>query len=354
MICKSCGNEISSEFDFCPICGKKCELEEISVVKAETVAPAKTFFCSNCGRAAVEGEAFCKYCGYQFSVDGTKNLCPNCHEPVEPGTAFCAACGFKLSDVNRGKKVEKEKIEILGRLFLEYVKAYFLNPIESTKKAKEEKNRGLLGVLFSVYGIISGLSLFACLMGARNIVMGFLQGIFGSYIGDFSIGVSLIVCFFCGIILAAVSICLYSLLYFVIAKLLKEPCAFLDGVCSCIANCVLPCCFLLVSVVLFFLSIWVGFVTVILSQIAWSVMGIVALFTVVPKTDTGKFWVMYVLGFFIALMINLFISWQIDLIAIKQMSISSGDEKVTISRILSEQGIGGLDDLVEELMYEIF
>ncbi len=57
-------------------------------------APSGSHFCSNCGQALAETDAFCSGCGTK--VQKQNNNCPVCGAATATGAAFCSSCGTKL------------------------------------------------------------------------------------------------------------------------------------------------------------------------------------------------------------------------------------------------------------------
>ncbi len=56
---------------------------------APSVAPNGERRCAKCGRAVVEGDAFCRGCGTPYPA----STCPKCGAPRTPADGFCGRCG---------------------------------------------------------------------------------------------------------------------------------------------------------------------------------------------------------------------------------------------------------------------
>lgn len=74
-------------------------------IKCQTMMPAGTKFCPNCGASQVAscpscnaevtpGAKFCPNCGGKLGGDPAK--CPECGKDVKPGAKFCPECGHKM------------------------------------------------------------------------------------------------------------------------------------------------------------------------------------------------------------------------------------------------------------------
>lgn len=81
----------------------------VACASCQTVNPASSKFCSNCGQAIIlpgqkacsgcktmnpEAAKFCSNCGNQFASAGGN--CPKCKTEYTTGTKFCSNCGEKL------------------------------------------------------------------------------------------------------------------------------------------------------------------------------------------------------------------------------------------------------------------
>ncbi len=80
--CPDCGNFISRESKFCPLCGHQ------QVVFSQ---------CSNCGKNLPPHAKFCPRCGHPADEKPVARKCPNCSAENMPGSVFCNQCGEKLS-----------------------------------------------------------------------------------------------------------------------------------------------------------------------------------------------------------------------------------------------------------------
>jgi len=79
--CPDCGNSISRESKFCPLCGHQ------QVVFSQ---------CSNCGKNLPPNARFCPKCGHAADEKPAPRKCPKCSTENMPGAMFCNQCGEKL------------------------------------------------------------------------------------------------------------------------------------------------------------------------------------------------------------------------------------------------------------------
>jgi len=79
--CPDCGNSITKESKFCPLCGHQ------QVVFSQ---------CSNCSKNLPPNAKFCPKCGHPADEKPVPTKCPNCSTENMPGAMFCNQCGEKL------------------------------------------------------------------------------------------------------------------------------------------------------------------------------------------------------------------------------------------------------------------
>ena len=79
--CADCGNMISSDARFCPLCGHQ------QVVLMQ---------CTNCGKNLTPGSRFCPRCGHPAGEKPAMIVCGHCKSENLPEAKFCNNCGRKL------------------------------------------------------------------------------------------------------------------------------------------------------------------------------------------------------------------------------------------------------------------
>ena len=79
--CPDCGNPISRDARFCPLCGHQ------QVVLAQ---------CSNCKKNLPANARFCPRCGRPADEKPVSPICPHCQAENMPGSSFCNQCGNKI------------------------------------------------------------------------------------------------------------------------------------------------------------------------------------------------------------------------------------------------------------------
>ena len=102
--CPHCHKQISSEYNFCPVCGKdtralasqkkcpKCGADAADGVKfCGQCGNALLKTCAGCGQAIDDKQKFCPHCGISLM-----KKCASCGREMEDGLKFCPECGKKV------------------------------------------------------------------------------------------------------------------------------------------------------------------------------------------------------------------------------------------------------------------
>lgn len=79
--CPDCGNSISRDSKFCPLCGHQ------QVIFSQ---------CTNCGKNLPPNARFCPKCGHPANEKPVPKKCPKCSTENMPEASFCNQCGEKL------------------------------------------------------------------------------------------------------------------------------------------------------------------------------------------------------------------------------------------------------------------
>ncbi len=79
--CPDCGNAISKDAKFCPLCGHQ------QLVLGQ---------CVNCSKNLPPNARFCPKCGHPADEKPKTPVCPHCRTENMPGSSFCNQCGQKL------------------------------------------------------------------------------------------------------------------------------------------------------------------------------------------------------------------------------------------------------------------
>ena len=115
MICRSCGNQLPVDAQFCNVCGTKQEKSKSNTENE----------CKKCGAKIIPGALFCNVCGSKISKEDDSHKCPKCGKQISGGMRFCAFCGFSINaEENQKANHEKQNSK---------------NPIDHTYKRNTEE-----------------------------------------------------------------------------------------------------------------------------------------------------------------------------------------------------------------------
>lgn len=107
-LCPNCGNSVSTEDSFCPVCGTAVPAPEpISAPAPGSSAAATERRCASCGTVLPDGASFCSECGTPVPASAptpviqpapvpAEQRCASCGELLNPDAAFCGNCGAKV------------------------------------------------------------------------------------------------------------------------------------------------------------------------------------------------------------------------------------------------------------------
>ena len=99
-LCPNCGNSVSPEDSFCPVCGAAVPTPAPQPI-APAAAPERR--CASCGTVVPDGAAFCSECGAPVPAAApvsqpapAEHRCASCGELLDADAVFCGNCGAKV------------------------------------------------------------------------------------------------------------------------------------------------------------------------------------------------------------------------------------------------------------------
>lgn len=244
-----------------------------------------------------------------------------------------------------------------------FCKAYFRSPGQATRTAIGRKDLILSIILLVIQAIVVGLMIFAALARVCGLVqniarqvlgLGSLLGGSSLFGGGLSVSASFLLCLIFGILAAVIAIAIFAVLLFALAKIMKSNCTFQDVIVACGANSLFVTALLLLAFLVFFFSFRVGLILFILAMLAWAIMGVITVQTVIPGAEQGKLWMLYIAAVLIALLVGGWVSSKFFGLSVNATRISYAGESFTIGQAM--EGIGEIDfeDLMEDMIYDLF
>lgn len=282
---------------------------------------------------------FCKYCGTALE-DGQICSCPQAQaeaaqmqqsatppqQPVgyqQPGPAAPPqqpAAPQYAPNVPPAQPKAPSPIAIAFQNLLPYLKAYVASPANATTTALRQKDIFLPVILLAIQAIVSGLVMFSAIAkvcGMLNSLIAPLASLSSLFsapssgisaaVAAPSINASFFMCLIFGFLTSVVCAAIFVVLAFVVAKLCGSDCTVLDMLIICGSNAPFVIVLMLLSFLLFFLSIPLGMGLFLFAMVAWIVLSSACIQAVTPNTATGKFWIFTIVAAFLTLILGCWI-----------------------------------------------
>ena len=307
---------------FCTYCGKP--LPEDGVCDCELSAAARAAAAQQAEAAAAPAEE------------------PAPSAPAGEGGAQAAPAAPAAENVY----VKKTKAAVSQSV--PFVKEYWKNPIQATRRVLQENNMALAIVMIVVNALITGLLVFACLAKlAGGIKAGFkaMGGLFGDSM-RVSVAAPFFPSLFYGILMAVIALALSVLILFLLLKIFKVNLKFSYLVIT-VGGTSVFCSAILVLAILFSVFGWVVPVLfcLVLGAVVWGVLGILLLTKLFGVPISGLLVTLASVFFALVIAVNCWLGSKLSLQALGQVEI----EDTKISEALEE-----LEDMDPEEIIEQF
>lgn len=309
---------------------------------------------------------FCKYCGAQLE-EGQTCTCPQAQaeaaQQAAPQQTAPQQAAPQQQYAPQAAPAAPSPVGAAFKNLVPFLKAYVASPVNATRAAVGQNDLILSIILLAIQAIVSGLVLFSFLAKVCGTVKDLVitvMGLTGGFSGGSlfgtgpSIDASFLMCLIYGILIAVVAIVIFALLVFAVAKIMKSNCTFKTALIACGANSLFVTALLVLTFLLFFLSIRIGIVLLIAALIAWVATGVISAQAITPATEQGKFWMLYIVAALITLLVAGFIGSKFFGGAVGATSISYAGESITISEALESAGDWDFEDLLEDVIYDLF
>ena len=319
-------------------------------------------FCPNCGKEIPDGSAFCGNCGARLDASASQPAGgpqqggyqqqpgyrqpgpqqnyqqPGPQQPPRPSAAAAAMSGL-----------------------VPFLKAYIASPVAAAKSLADKRDMTTAIILLAIQAVVGGLVIFSLLSKICSAISDVifsavgLSGL-GSLVGSAvpSIGPSFIMSLIWGIVAAVVGIALFVVVAFGVAKLMKANCTIQDVLILCGAHSLFVTALLVISFILFFLSIWLGAIAFSAAMIAWMVMGVVTVQTITPDKALGKFWMLLIAGMLVVQLVGSYVGSKCVGGAVNAVSISYQGQSMSIGEMMDEAGNPSISDIIGEAFSELF
>lgn len=350
MKCKHCGEDLYGEEVFCPQCGAPCRdiFHSEDVLNPSKIPEPDKVACPICGEQIHPEDKFCPNCGNSLSSSGEHpQYCPYCKIALPSGAKFCPSCGTQIAARMQKSMEHMGQIPAALERCIELICSYLKNPMETTKNVIKDDKANRVGCIFAAYLLVCGLHLYMFLKACGDSITTFVAEISGIFVAPLYIEVPFLSAFLCGILSGIVTIFLVTAIYYIIARILCKSKSIRTDLYASILSSIIPMIVLLVAAVAFSISISVGLATTVLAYIAWIVWGIIGLSSVVPHLQDGRFWITYLAGILIIVLVNWNVSWRINWLAVRDISVTNGEDRTTIGEIADSTGFQSFDSYLD-------
>lgn len=308
---------------------------------------------------------FCKYCGTQLEEDQVCS-CPQAQfeaaqtQQQDSSVQQAAAPQPQAAPQQQAAPAAPSPIGIAFKNLIPFCKAYLRSPVEATRAAISQKDVILPIILLLIQAIAAGLVIFSLLNKVCRSIQSLIFAAMGLssfsslFGGGPTISASFIMCLIYGILASVIAAAIFVVVIFAAAKLMKSTCTIQDVLIACGANSLFVTVLLLLSFILFFLSIKIGIVLFVLAMLTWVIMGVLTTQAVAPGAEQGKFWILYIVAVLVALLVGGWISSKFFGLSINATKISYGGESITIGKALDDIGDLDFDEILEDMLYDVF
>lgn len=321
-------------------------------------------WCIHCGASVPEQSLFCPSCGMVINIteenetiiecsekkeDQPELICNRCQTHCSSGTVYCPQCGTKLVP----KSGKHERVFLVLHDFFEFVKSYFSNPVETMIATTKKFNKWVTLMIAGLYAMTTVLALYVALSCGSSFFKDALRTAFGYSGYSFSVDVPFFICLLIGILLAAASVIIYATAYYLLSKYLGQLCQFSHVIVICVKSTVPITAILLLSIIMFPLSLRLGLFFVLLSRIVWYIWGIASVYAIAPVQKSGKFLKGYTVIILVALIVNGFVSFQMNWLAVQQIPLTYAGSQKTIHQMMKSENIIGFERFAETIIAQV-
>ena len=323
-------------------------------------------FCPTCGKELEDGSTFCSYCGSRIESSAPQQpyAAPQqqgyaqSQQPYGAQPGYGQQPGYAQQPPRTSAAAAAARSAAKG--LVPFLKNYMANPAAAVKTLMAQRDMVTPLILLGIQAIVVGLMIFSLLSKICGMVkdlafagMG-LSGLSGLGASVPKFGPSFLMSLIWGIVATAVAVVVFVAVVFAVSKMMGSNGTFQDALIACGGHSLFVTGLLVLSFILFFLDIRLGLIFFVGALLAWAIMGVQSTLAVTQNTSVGKFWICYIAGVLITLLVSGFVASKCFGGAVNAISISYQGEKITIGEIMEQAGGFSLDDVLEEGLGDLF
>lgn len=313
----------------------------------------------------------CKYCG-KLLQDGEICSCPQAQaeaaqqyqsqQPQQPPQGYQPPPqGYQPPYQPPQRPAGPNPVGGAFQKLLPYITSYFKTPVTAAQNLVAHKDIVFAAVLLCIQVIVGGLMTFSFVGSYLKNLRSFSYStgivLSGPYYGNdvvedqidtlekndafdaikgFSANFFMSLIF--GILAAVIVIAIFVLIAFAVSKIAGSSCSILDVVVAAAAHSPLVTVLLLLTFILFFVSLVAGLICLLATVLAWIVLAIPTLQTLAPNSATqGKFWISAFAGILVAVMIGTWAAYSIGSMSVGYATYKKGGKSYTINELRDEE-----------------
>lgn len=337
-------------------------------------------FCPTCGKELEDGSSFCGYCGSRIEASAPQQppqqpysapqqpYTPPQQQPYNYGQqqGYNQQQGYGQQQGYAGPQqpprtsAAAAAARSAAQGLLPFLKSYMNAPAAAVKNLLAQRNMVTPLILLGIQAIVTGLLIFSVLSKICSMVkdlifagMG-LSGLSGLTASVPRFGPSFIMSLIWGIVAAAVSIVIFVAIVFAVCKIMGGSCTFQDALIACGGHSLFVTALLLISFILFLINLQLGMIFFMGALVAWVATGVLSAQAITQDTNPGKFWICYIAGVLITLLVSGFVASKCFSGAVNAVSISYEGQTVTVGEMMERAGNVSMEDILDQAVESIF
>ena len=341
-------------------------------------------FCPTCGKELEDGSTFCGYCGSRIETSAPQQPQQQPYTPPQqpygapqqgysapqqpyggPQPGYTQQPGYGQQGYAGPQQPPRTSAAAAAarsaaKGLVPFLKGYMNAPVAAVKNLLAQRDMATALILLGIQAIVVGLMIFSFLSkvcsALKDLVfagMG-LSGLSSLGVSVPKFGPSFIMSLIWGIVAAVVAIVVFAAIVFAISKIMGSNSTFQDALIACGGHSLFVSGLLAISFILFFLSIQLGLIFFVGALLAWVAMGVLSTQAITQNTNPGKFWICYIAGVLVALLLSGFVASKCFGGAVNAISVSYEGRTITVGDALEQAGNPSLDDILDEALGDMF
>lgn len=316
--------------------------------------------------------AFCKFCGTQLA-EGQVCSCPQAQaaaraaaQPVQPGQPMntqqltpeqqaaiqqAAAQRAAAQQAAAAKAAAVQNtVTAAAKGIVPYLKEYWTTPVQALQRVAQQNNMMLAVTMTIIRALALGLLVFGLLSNVCGMAMAAMFSYGGASAGN-GIAPSILWSLIYGILIGVIGMALFIIVAFAMVKIQHGTASILNVYEVSAANGVYTTALLVLAMVFSFFSLQFSMIFLALSLISWIISGVLTVQTVSPGTNTGLFWVLYLVGVVLIIVVGFNIIPRLFIGAVGEIKVTTDGFTMPLKTAMAS-AIAELEEALTEFNFE--